>query len=58
MAHRVESRIEYYWELRSKDAQNIKILMCPLYREGQRAVTHHFWQRKPAQLIVTVCLLA
>ena len=30
LVHRVESRIEYHWELRSKDAQNIKILMCPL----------------------------
>ena len=29
--HRVESRMEYYWELRSKNAQNIKTLMCPLY---------------------------
>ena len=29
--YRVESRMEYYWELRSKDAQNIKALMCPLY---------------------------
>jgi len=28
--HRVESRMEYYWELRSKDAQNIKAQMCPL----------------------------
>jgi len=27
---RVESRMEYYWELRSKNAQKIKILMCPL----------------------------
>jgi len=23
--------MEYYWELRSKYAQNIKALMCPLY---------------------------
>ena len=30
--HHVESRMEYYWELRSKNAQNIKALMCPLYR--------------------------
>ena len=30
--HRVESRVEYYSELRSKDAQNINALMCPLYR--------------------------
>jgi len=29
--HRVESRMEYYWELRSKNAQNIKTLMCRLY---------------------------
>jgi len=29
--HRVESRMEYYWELRSNNAQNIKALMCPLY---------------------------
>ena len=28
-----ESRMEYYWELRSKNAQNIKALMYPLYRE-------------------------
>jgi len=28
--HRVESRMEYYWELRSKDVQNIKAVMCPL----------------------------
>jgi len=28
--HRVESRMEYYWELSSKNAQNIKALMCPL----------------------------
>jgi len=25
--------MEYYWELRNKNAQNIKALMCPLYRE-------------------------
>ena len=29
--HHVESRMEYYWELRNKNAQNIKALMCPLY---------------------------
>ena len=29
--HHVESRMEYYWELRSKNAQNIKAVMCPLY---------------------------
>ena len=29
--HHVESRMEYYWELRSKNAQNIKARMCPLY---------------------------
>jgi len=29
--HHVESRMEYYWELRSKNVQNIKALMCPLY---------------------------
>ena len=23
--------MEYYWELRSKNAQNIKTLMCPQY---------------------------
>jgi len=23
--------MKYYWELRSKNAQNIKALMCPLY---------------------------
>jgi len=28
--HRDESRKEYYWELRSKNAQNIKALVCPL----------------------------
>ena len=32
--HRVESRMEYYWELRSKDAQYIKALMCPLYKNA------------------------
>ena len=30
--HHVESRMEYYWELRSKNAQNIKALMFPLYK--------------------------
>ena len=30
--YHVESRMEYYWELRSKNAQNIKALMCPLYK--------------------------
>jgi len=29
--HRVESRMEYHWELRSKNAQNIKAPMCPLH---------------------------
>ena len=29
--HSVESWMAYYWELRSKNAQNIKALMCPLY---------------------------
>ena len=33
-AHHVESRMEYYWELRSKNAQNIKALMCPLYKNA------------------------
>ena len=28
--HRVESRMEYHWEFRSKNAQNIETLMCPL----------------------------
>jgi len=28
--HRVESRMEYSWELRSKNAQNTKALMCRL----------------------------
>jgi len=28
--NRVESPMEYYCELRSKNAQNIKALMCPL----------------------------
>ena len=32
--HRVESRMEYRWELRSKNAQNIKALMCPLYKNS------------------------
>ena len=32
--HRVESRMEYYWGLRSKNAQNIKALMCPLYENA------------------------
>ena len=27
--------MEHYWELRSKNAQNIKALMCPLYQHGQ-----------------------
>jgi len=26
--------MEYYWELRSKNAQNIKALMCPLYKNA------------------------
>jgi len=30
--HRAESRMEYHWELRSKNSQNIKALMCPLYK--------------------------
>jgi len=29
-AHRVELRMKYYWELRSKNAHIIKALMCPL----------------------------
>ena len=29
--HHIESRLGYYWDLRSKNAQNIKTLMCPLY---------------------------
>jgi len=28
--HRVESRMEYHWEFRSKNAQNTETLMCPL----------------------------
>jgi len=32
--HRVESRMEYYWALRSTNAQNIKALMCPLYKNA------------------------
>jgi len=28
----VESRMEYYWELRSNNAQNIKTLMYLLYK--------------------------
>ena len=35
--HRVKSRMEYYWELRSKNAQNIKALMCPLYKYSSGA---------------------
>ena len=31
---RVESPMECYWELRSKNAQNIKALMCPLYKNA------------------------
>jgi len=27
--------MEYYWELRRKNAQNIKALMCPLYKNAQ-----------------------
>jgi len=34
--HRVESRLEYYWELRSKNAQNIKALVYPIYKNGPR----------------------
>ena len=26
--------MEYYWELRNKNAQNIKALMCPLYKNS------------------------
>jgi len=26
--------MEYYWELRSKNARNIKALMCPLYLQA------------------------
>jgi len=26
--------MEYYWELSSKNAQNIKALMCSLYRQS------------------------
>jgi len=33
--HRVESPMEYYWKLRSKNAQNIKALTCPLYHQGR-----------------------
>jgi len=29
--HHIESQMEYYWEFHSKNAQNIKALMCPLY---------------------------
>ena len=36
--HRDESRMEYYWELRSKNAQNIKALMCPLYKNEKRPI--------------------
>jgi len=38
--HRVELPMEYYWELRSKNAQNIKALMCPLYGQMRNAVLH------------------
>jgi len=27
----VESRMGYYWKLRSENSRNIKALMCPLY---------------------------
>ena len=32
--HRVESRIECYWKIRSENAQNIKALMCPLHKNA------------------------
>jgi len=32
--HRMESRMEYYWELRSNNPQNIKAVMCPLYKKA------------------------
>ena len=32
--HRVEPRMEYYWELRSKNAQSIEPLMRPLYKNA------------------------
>ena len=32
--------MEYYWELRSKNAQNIKALMCPLYGKMRYVVLH------------------
>jgi len=43
VGHHVESRMEYYWELRSKNAQNIKAQMCPLYADTivfERAVKY------------------
>jgi len=36
--HRFESRMEYYWELRSKNAKNITALMCPLYTQALSAI--------------------
>jgi len=36
--------MEYYWELRSKNAQNIKALMCPLYKNEKRPI-HALWER-------------
>ena len=30
----LDHQMEYYWELRSKNAQNIKALMCPLYKNA------------------------
>jgi len=37
--HHVEARMEYYWELRSKNAQNIKALICPLYKQERKRPT-------------------
>jgi len=37
-AHRVESPMEYYWELRSENAQSIKALMCPPLRHHDHTV--------------------
>jgi len=33
--------MEYYWELRSKNAQNIKILMYPLQQQATIDITRH-----------------
>jgi len=32
--------MEYYWELRSKNAQNIKAIICPLYYCSRLYICH------------------